>query len=146
MCANEEQVPRQIGRCIRCKDSSYSTISYQAKLSRIAEDLKTNTLLSLRRVTPSSGNHITLLNCLCFEATFIVHNFVYSAKPCKGNLGEKSVHVHMAVLAGVSFPLKITLQCSAEKSLGTIAVHNKSATFADLCLSNEILSQQRIRH
>jgi len=34
-----------------------------------------------------------------------------------GNLGEKSVYIHLAVLAGVPCPLKITLQCSADKKV-----------------------------
>ena len=34
-----------------------------------------------------------------------------------GNLGEKSVYVYLAVLAGVPCSLKITLQCSADKKV-----------------------------
>jgi len=43
--------------------------------------------------------------------TFIVHNFVYGAKP------EKSVYAYLADLARVPCPLKITLQWSADKKV-----------------------------
>jgi len=49
--------------------------------------------------------------------TFIVHNFVYCRNLNNGNLGEKSVYVYLAVLAGVPCPHKITLQCSADKKV-----------------------------
>jgi len=34
-----------------------------------------------------------------------------------GNLGEKSVYVYLVDLAGVPCPLKITLQCVADKNV-----------------------------
>jgi len=58
-----------------------------------------------------------LLNCLCFMATFIVHNLFAVRNLNNGNLGEKSVYVCLAVLSGFPCPLKGALQCSADKKV-----------------------------
>jgi len=53
---------------------------------------------------------------------FIVHNLFTVRNFNNDILGEKSVYVYLAVLAGVPCPFKITLQCSADKKLGTTAI------------------------
>jgi len=55
-----------------------------------------------------------LFSCLCFMVTFIVHNFVYSAKRQFG--WKKRLCLHGSS-GGVPCPLKITLQCSADKNV-----------------------------
>ena len=57
------------------------------------------------------------LDLACFMVTFIVH-ILFTVRILNNvNLGEKSVYVYLAVLAGVPCPLKITLQCSADKKV-----------------------------
>jgi len=98
---------RQIGRYIRYKNS---TISYQAELCRIVVVQQTNTLLSLRRASWWIVYALWLL-LMCI-ILFTVRNLN------NGNLCDKSVCVYLAVLAGVPCPLKITLQCAADKKFG----------------------------
>jgi len=48
--------------------------------------------------------------------TFMVHNFDHSTKPQITAIWvKKNVYVYLAALVGVPCPLKITLQCSADK-------------------------------
>jgi len=73
-------------------------------------------------------------------AAFIVHNFVYSTKPRHRKFGWKKRWCLLSSSGGVPYPLKITVQCSAEKSLGPL-VYRKGG-WEHICKRKEYVMQR----